>query len=158
MELFWTQGWSLFTGIAIGVGIAGLVWAAVGWKRRAEEVLEAPVPDGVDTALEVIGATGVVVDADNRVLRASKSAVALGLVDDRDIVYQPIVDLVKESRELGEPLAEEFELPGATKSAPPIHLLVRVAPLGLRFMLVVADDWLMAISKYLDNNSGQLIG
>jgi len=140
MELFWTQGWSLFTGIAIGVGIAGLVWAAVGWKRRAEEVLEAPVPDGVDTALEVIGATGVVVDADNRVLRASKSAVALGLVDDRDIVYQPIVDLVKESRELGEPLAEEFELPGATKSAPPIHLLVRVAPLGLRFMLVVADD------------------
>jgi hypothetical protein len=40
----------------------------------------------VDTALEVIGATGVVLDADNRVLRASKSAVALGIVDNRDIV------------------------------------------------------------------------
>jgi two-component system sensor histidine kinase SenX3 len=140
MEIFWTQGWSLVTGIAIGVGMAGLMWAAVGWKRRAEDVLDAPVPDGVDTALEVIGATGVVLDADNRVLRASKSAVALGLVDERDIVYQPIADLVKESRDLGEPLAEEFELPGATKFAPPIHLLVRVAPLGLRFMLVVADD------------------
>lgn len=140
MDLFWSQGWSLALGIGIGGAISALLWVALGWKRRAEEVLEAPVPDGVDTALEVIGATGVVLDADNKVLRASKSAFALGLVDDRDIVYQPIVDLVKEAREHGEPLAEEFELPGATKSAPSIHLLVRVAPLGLRFMLVVADD------------------
>lgn len=140
MDLFWSQGWSLALGIAIGVVITGMVWAALGWKRRAEVVLEAPVPDGVDTALEVIGATGVVLNADNKVLRASKSAFALGLVDDRDIVYQPILDLVREARERGEPLAEEFELPAATKSAAPIHLLVRVAPLGLRFMLVVADD------------------
>lgn len=140
MELVWSAGWSLVVGVAAGLAIAGLVWAAVGYKRRAEDVFEAPVPDGVDTALEVIGATGVVLDADARVLRASKSAVSLGLVDDRDIVHQPILDLVRRSRELGEPLAEEFELPGATASAPPIHLLVRVAPLGLRFMLVVADD------------------
>jgi len=140
MELFGSQAWSLVLGIALGLTLAGLVWAAIGWKRRAEEVLEIPVPDGVDTALQVIGATGVVLDADSRVLRASKSAVALGLVDDRDIVYQPILDLVRRSREQGEPMAEEFVLPGPTKSAPPIHLLVRVAPLGLRLMLVVADD------------------
>jgi two-component system, OmpR family, sensor histidine kinase SenX3 len=140
MELFGSQAWSLVFGIALGLTIAGLVWAAIGWKRRAEEVLEIPVPDGVDTALQVIGATGVVLDADSRVLRASKSAVALGLVDDRDIVYQPILDLVRRSREQGEPMAEEFVLPGPTKSAPPIHLLFRVAPLGLRLMLVVADD------------------
>jgi len=140
MELVTSSGWSLLLGVALGLGFGGLVVAAISWKRRAEEVLEMPVPDGVDTALEVIGSTGVVLDADSRVLRASKSAVALGLVDDRDIVYQPILDLVRESREQGEPLAEEFVLPGATKSAPPIHLLVRVAPLGLRLMLVVADD------------------
>jgi len=140
MELFGSAGWSLVIGISIGLGLAGLLWAALGWKRRAEQVFEAPVPDGVDTALEVIGATGVVLDADSRVLRASKSAVALGLVDDRDLVYQPILDLVALSRERGEPLFEEFELPGPTRSSPPLHLLVRVAPLGLRFMLVVADD------------------
>jgi hypothetical protein len=37
MELFWSSGWSLATGIAIGLAIAGLVWAAVGWQRRAED-------------------------------------------------------------------------------------------------------------------------
>jgi two-component system sensor histidine kinase SenX3 len=140
MEFVWSAGWSLATGIAIGLAIAGLAWAAIGWQRRAETVFEPPVPDGVDTALEVIGSTGVVLDADNRVLRASKSAVALGIVDDRDIVYKPIVDLVREAREEGVPLSREFELPGANSTQPSTHLLVRVAPLGLRLMLVVADD------------------
>lgn len=140
MEFLLSPGWVFLVGTAAGLGVAALVWAGAGWHRRAEEVLEVPVPDGVDTALEVIGSTGVVLDADNRVLRASISAVALGIVDDRDIVYKPIVDLVRESRTEGLPMAREFELPGQTKSAPPIHLLVRVAPLGLRLMLVVADD------------------
>jgi two-component system, OmpR family, sensor histidine kinase SenX3 len=140
MEFLLTPGWMFLVGVAAGLGIAALVWAGAGWHRRAEEVLEVPVPDGVDTALEVIGSTGVVLDADSRVLRASISAVALGIVDDRDIVYQPILDLVRESRTEGVPMAREFELPGQAKSAPPIHLLVRVAPLGLRLMLVVADD------------------
>jgi two-component system sensor histidine kinase SenX3 len=140
MEPFWSPAWMLLLGIGLGLGVAALIWAGAGWHRRAEQVLDLPVPDGVDTALEVIGATGVVLDADNRVLRASKSAVALGIVDNRDIVYQPILDLVKESRVDGVPAAREFELAGTGRDAPPIHLLVRVAPLGLRLMLVVADD------------------
>lgn len=140
MELLWSPGWVFLVGTLAGLGIAALVWAGAGWHRRAGEVLEVPVPDGVDTALEVIGSTGVVLDADNRVLRASISAVALGIVDERDIVYQPIIDLVRESRSEGVPMAREFELPGSSSLAPAIHLLVRVAPLGLRLMLVVADD------------------
>lgn len=140
MEFLLLPGWVFLVGVVAGLGVAALVWAGAGWHRRAEEVLEVPVPDGVDTALEVIGSTGVVLDANNRVLRASISAVALGIVDDRDIVYQPIIDLVRESRTEGLPMSREFELPGGSKSAPPIHLLVRVAPLGLRLMLVVADD------------------
>jgi hypothetical protein len=62
MEPFWSPAWMLLLGMALGVGIAALVWAGAGWHRRAEQVLEPPVPDGVDTALEVIGATGVVLD------------------------------------------------------------------------------------------------
>jgi two-component system, OmpR family, sensor histidine kinase SenX3 len=140
MEFALAPGWLFLVGLIAGLGVAALVWAGAGWHRRAEEVLEAPVPDGVDTALEVIGSTGVVLDADNKVLRASISAVALGIVDERDIVYQPIIDLVRESRSEGVPLSAEFELPGPTASSAPLHLLVRVAPLGLRLMLVVADD------------------
>ncbi|MGA1453362.1 MAG: sensor histidine kinase [Pontimonas sp.] len=140
MELFWSTGWSLGIGIALGVALATLVILAVRWQRRAETVLEQPVPDGVDTALEVIGATGIVLDADNRVLRAAKSALELGLVKDRDLTYGPILDLVRESRAEGVPLSREFELKGDSPAALSTHLLVRVAPLGLRLMLLVADD------------------
>lgn len=140
MELFWSPGWSLAIGIALGMSIVGMVLLALRWQRRAETVLEQPVPDGVDTALEVIGATGVVLDADNRVLRAATSAIELGLVKDRDLTFAPLLDLVQESRSEGIPMTREFELAPESKSAPPIHLLVRVAPLGLRLMLLVADD------------------
>lgn len=140
MELFWSSGWSLGIGIALGIALAGMVVLALRWQQRAETVLEQPVPDGVDTALEVIGATGIVLDADNRVLRAAKSAIELGLVKDRDLTYGPILDLVKESRLEGVPLSREFELKGDSPSALTTHLLVRVAPLGLRLMLLVADD------------------
>ena len=140
MELFWSSGWSLGIGIALGIALAGMVVLALRWQQRAETVLEQPVPDGVDTALEVIGATGIVLDADNRVLRAAKSAIELGLVKDRDLTYGPILDLVKESRLEGVPLSREFELKGDSPAALTTHLLVRVAPLGLRLMLLVADD------------------
>jgi two-component system, OmpR family, sensor histidine kinase SenX3 len=140
MELFGSSGWSLGIGIALGIALASMVILALRWQRRAETVLEQPVPDGVDTALEVIGATGIVLDADNKVLRAATSAVELGLVKDRDLTYQPILDLVKESRLEGVPMSREFELKGDTRTSVPIHLLVRVAPLGLRLMLLVADD------------------
>ena len=140
MELFWSSGWSLGIGIALGIALAGMVVLALRWQQRAETVLEQPVPDGVDTALEVIGATGIVLDADNRVLRAAKSAIELGLVKDRDLTYGPILDLVKQSRLEGVPLSREFELKGDSPAALTTHLLVRVAPLGLRLMLLVADD------------------
>ena len=140
MELFWSSGWSLGIGIVLGIALATMVVLALRWQRRAETVLEQPVPDGVDTALEVIGATGIVLDADNRVLRAAKSALELGLVKDRDLTYGPILDLVKESRSEGIPLSREFELKADSPSGLPTHLLVRVAPLGLRLMLLVADD------------------
>ena len=140
MELFWSSGWSLGIGIALGIALASMVVLALRWQRRAETVLEQPVPDGVDTALEVIGATGIVLDADNKVLRAAMSAMELGLVKDRDLTYGPILELVKESREEGFPLSREFELKGDSRQAPSTHLLVRVAPLGLRLMLLVAYD------------------
>ncbi len=140
MELFWSSGWSLGIGIVLGIALATMVVLALRWQRRAETVLEQPVPDGVDTALEVIGATGIVLDADNRVLRAAKSALELGLVKDRDLTYGPILDLAKESRSEGIPLSREFELKADSPSGLPTHLLVRVAPLGLRLMLLVADD------------------
>ena len=66
--------WALVIGIVAGGLVVGAMWF-VSSRSGPKEVGLEPVPDGLDTALEVIGAIGVVFDAKNRVIRASRSAI-----------------------------------------------------------------------------------
>jgi len=129
--------WALVIGIVAGGLVIGAMWF-VSSRSGPKEVGVEPVPDGLDTALEVIGAIGVVLDAKNRVIRASRSAIDLGIVDGREVVLPPVARLVERARVANRQLFEEFEIPRT--NAQPQHLLVRVAPLGSQFLLMVADD------------------
>jgi len=124
-----------FVGGALIVGVVWMIrhpWSSPGGIDK--EV----VPDGLDTALEVIGATGLVLDENNRVIRASRAALDLGFVEDRRLAIDPVTKLVKRSRKTGTSLQEEFELNNSDGT--PLKVLVRVAPLGSRFVLLVAED------------------
>ena len=128
--------WALIVGLIVGGGLVGALWLVRG--RSAPLEVPEPVPDGLDTALEVIGAIGVVLDGKNRVIRASRSAIDLGIVDGREVSIPPIARLVERARVANRQLTEEFEIPRPTLT--PQHLLVRVVPLGSKFLLLVADD------------------
>jgi two-component system, OmpR family, sensor histidine kinase SenX3 len=134
----WLEGpWALMIGVVVGGLIVGVLWFVA--RRSAPlEVGSEPVPDGLDTALEVIGAIGVVLDGRNRVIRASRSAIDQGIVDGREVSIPPIARLVERARAAGRTLVEEFEIPRSQQS--PQYLIVRVAPLGSQFLLLVADD------------------
>ena len=129
--------WALVAGSLFGALVIGALWF-VSSRSGPKEVGAEPVPDGLDTALEVIGAIGVVFDAKNRVIRASRSAIELGIVDGREVILPPIARLVERARVANRQLFEEFEIPRTNQS--PQHLLVRVVPLGSQFLLMVADD------------------
>lgn len=125
-------------GFGAGALIVGIVWIIRHpWSGRSR-IDQEVVPDGLDTALEVIGATGLVLDENNRVIRASRAALDLGFVEDRRLAIEPVTKLVKRSRKTGTSLQEEFEL--STPDGSPLKVLVRVAPLGSRFVLLVAED------------------
>jgi two-component system sensor histidine kinase SenX3 len=129
--------WALVIGTIAGGVVIGAMWF-VSSRSGPKEVGAEPVPDGLDTALEVIGAIGVVLDAKNRVIRASRSAIDMGIVDGREVVLPPVARLVERARVANRQLFEEFEIPRT--NAQPQHLLIRVAPLGSQFLLMVADD------------------
>lgn len=129
--------WSLVIGGLFGALVIGALWF-VSSRSAPKEVGVEPVPDGLDTALEVIGAIGVVFDAKNRVIRASRSAIELGIVDGREVILPAIARLVERARVANRQLFEEFEIPRSNQA--PQHLLVRVVPLGSQFLLMVADD------------------
>jgi two-component system, OmpR family, sensor histidine kinase SenX3 len=137
VNIWFEWPWALVIGIVAGGLVIGAMWF-VSSRSGPKEVGVEPVPDGLDTALEVIGAIGVVLDAKNRVIRASRSAIDLGIVDGREVVIPPVARLVERARVANRQLFEEFEIPRT--NAQPQHLLVRVAPLGSQFLLMVADD------------------
>ena len=138
MDVWMSWPWSAVIGFAAGALAVGLVWALRHPWTSTPRIEREIVPDGLDTALAVIGATGLVLDRENRVIRASRTALDLGIVQDREIGIDEVRDLVDRARENGQPAQEEFELAGQDGEI--VHVLVRVAPLGSRFVLLVAED------------------
>ena len=129
--------WSLVVGALLGGLIASGLWTVMGHRRPLPTDLQSQ-PDGVDTALDVIGAVGMVVDRNDQVIRASRSAVTLGLVDGRDITLEAVATLVRRARREGKRVQEGYELPRPNQQVQ--HVIVRAVPLGSDFVLVVADD------------------
>ena len=131
---------ALVLGALIGGGAVVTVVAAARRGRMAAEVASTTVPDGVDQVVEALESAGVVLDPSNNVVKASPGAIALGLVWHRTLVHPKLVDLVDRVRRSGDALTEEVELSRGPLGDAALHLSVRVARLGSRFILLLAED------------------
>jgi two-component system sensor histidine kinase SenX3 len=129
------------------VGAAGIVLGALityDW-RFSERSLEshapppAPaVPPDIDTVLSVLRSSAVVMDRDERVLRASAAAVAMGLVADEGLRSDHLLELVRQVRRDGAVREDEFEI--HIRRRPPIFVRARVAPLSHGLILALLED------------------
>lgn len=140
MDLAWLVPVAIAVGVAIGVGATVAVVAAHRRGQRAVDVISPVVPDGADEVIESLASAGVVLDASNNVLTASDAAVAFGLVAHRTLVHPELVAIVDEVRNTGEPVERELALARGSFGEASLRLAVRVARLGTRFVLVLADD------------------
>ena len=131
---------ALALGALIGAGAVAAIVAAARRGRMAAEVVATTVPDGVDQVVEALESAGVVLDPSNSVVKASPGAIALGLVWHRTLVHARLVDLVERVRRSGEPLTEDVELSRGPLGDASLFLSVRVARLGSRFVLLLAED------------------
>lgn len=131
---------ALFLGAIIGGGAVATVVAAARRGRVAAEVVSTAVPDGVAHVLEVLESAGVVLDPSNNVVKASPGAYTLGLVWQRTLIHSPLVELVDRVRRSGEPVTEDVDIARGPLGDASIHLTVRVARLGARFVLLLAED------------------
>jgi two-component system sensor histidine kinase SenX3 len=131
---------ALALGAAIGGGVVASVVAAARRGRMAAEVASTTVPDGIDQIIEALESAGVVLDPSNNVIKASPRANTLGLVWHRTLVHPRLVELVDRVRRSGDAVTEEVELSRGPLGDAALHLSVRVARLGSRFMLLLAED------------------
>ncbi len=132
----------VFLAAAIGAVVAGggvLAWAVSDrLQHRVEPVEEPAVPPAVAAVLSVLRSSAVVVDDSDVVRKASAPAYAMGLVRGTTLVSPDLATMVSEVRRDGQIRETELVLPRS--DAPARHVTVRVAPLGSRMVLVLAED------------------
>ncbi|MHA7985694.1 sensor histidine kinase [Rathayibacter sp. CAU 1779] len=140
MDSTWLVLLSLALGLVVGAGFVWLLYSAASRSHRATEIVSPTVPDGVDQVLEALPTAGIVVDPSNNVVRASAGAYGLGLVWNAALSQPRLVEMVDAVRRTGDPVEEDLELARSALGDATVQLTVRVARLGSRYILVLADD------------------
>jgi two-component system sensor histidine kinase SenX3 len=131
---------SLAFGVLVGAGVVVVIMMAARRGQDAAEVVNTAVPDGVDQVLDALDSAGVVIDPSNTVVKASPGALAFGLVWNRALVHPELSELVDQVRRTGEPVAQELHLSRGPIGDANIYLWVRIARLGARYILLIAED------------------
>ena len=117
---------------------------ARGSRLRAAQQ-PARLPPGIASVLSVLSSSAVVVDSNDRVLRASAAARAFGLVKGDRLMVSELAALARQVRRDGEIREGEFEVPVPRFGGRTTSFAVRVAPLGGAvggggLVLVLAED------------------
>ncbi|GGF19032.1 sensor histidine kinase [Subtercola lobariae] len=131
---------SVALGLAVGSVFVFILFASARRSERAAIIVDPSVPDGVDQVIDAIDSAGVVLDASNNVVKVSPAALAFGLVWNQGLVHPELVDMVDSVRRTGEPVSRDVSLARGPFGDATIHLQVRVARLGSRYLLLLADD------------------
>ncbi len=114
-------------------------------ELREGTLQPARLPPGVASVLSVLPSSAVVIDHEDRVLRASSAARAFGLVKGDQLVVGELIALARQVRRDGEIRETEIDVPNRKFGGRTTSFAVRVAPLGAQFaggglVLVLADD------------------
>ncbi|MCY7412622.1 MAG: two-component sensor histidine kinase [Salinibacterium sp.] len=140
MDSAWLVPAALMFGVVAGAGVSAALVYAARRGRRAAAVINATVPDGVDQVIEALESAGVVLDPSNNVVKASPGARSFGLVWNQALVHPELVRLVDRVRRNGEPVTEELNVSRGPFGDATLYLFVRVARLGARYILLIAED------------------
>jgi two-component system, OmpR family, sensor histidine kinase SenX3 len=124
-------------GVLLGAGAVLAFRFSERAQRQLPEQPEPVVSSDVSTVLSVLRSSGVVVDAEDHVLKASAPAHALGLVRGDRLAVDQLLELVHHVRRDGEIRERDLVLGHGVRAA---HVAARVAPLGSRLVLVLVED------------------
>ncbi len=132
----------LVGGLGLLVGV--FATAAFRFSEKAQHTVpereEPELEEGLVRTLAVLRSAAVVLDAEDRIVRASPPAYALGVVREGRLDHAAIRDLVAQVRRDGVIQDAELELPRGPFGSREVLLQVRVAQVTPRHLVVLAED------------------
>jgi len=101
---------------------------------------EPELPPGAATVLSALSSMAVVLDESDRVVKATPTAHAAGLVRGQRLVPDQLVALARSTRRDGGVREAELEIPRGPLGSETLAVSARVAALGARLVLVLVED------------------
>lgn len=135
---FWASVFLAFVTGSVATGL--IVWSSL-TARDAQKKAQV-IPDGITGALHALATAGLVLDVDNKIVRATRSAFALGLVRDQALVHPKLVALVDKARKAkksSKARAKDFALASELGDTT-IWVNSRAVHLGDGFVLLLVED------------------
>ena len=129
-------------GVLVGA-VAVLVVRGSGGDQARVDAPDPPssaLPPGASDVLALLRSSTVVVDREDRVVRASPAAYSFGLVREQRLMSDQLLGLVRSSRQDGEIRERELDLRRGPFGSATVAVLARVAPLGENLVLVMVED------------------
>lgn len=140
MESTWLVLVPLALGLGVGAGFVFLLHIAARHGEHARDVVNPAVPDGIDQVLDALESAGIVIDPSNNVIKASPGALSMGLVWNQQIVHEELLELAGNVRRSGDTVTKELVLARGPFGDAALHLSLRLARLGTRYVLLLAED------------------
>jgi len=140
MDSLWLVLLPLALGLFVGAIVVVLVQVAADRGAEAARIAGRSLPDGLEEVLDALDSATVVIDPSNTVRKSTSAALSMGLVRQDRLVHPELQDLVDAVRRTGEPVSTELDLARGPFGESQAHLQVRVARVGARDVLIVADD------------------
>ena len=138
-----TDGLQSFLLVLLGVvlgGAAVLAWRISEIQQARSHAPEEPsLPDGVAGVLAVLRSSALVVDSDDTVRKATAPAYAMGVLDGDQVADERLREEIRAVRRDGQIRELELRHPRPGEGAART-LAVRIAPLGVRLVLVLLED------------------
>lgn len=139
---------ALLAGLAgvVGVLIGAVAVLAFRVSEREQNTPDpapprpASLPAGVADVLAVLRSSAVVLDGEDRVVRASPAAYSFGIVRADQLVSDDLLDMTRRVRRDGEIREAQLELPRGPIGTRTQSVMARVAPLGSSLVLLLVDD------------------
>ena len=132
--------WLMFAvGLALGFGVALLVYFSRRKTAKAPPQPRNQLSNSISEVLDVLGPSALILNGTNYVAQATTTALALGLVNGRNLSHKKLLSLVAKARESQEALQIDASLPTGRKDVK-LFITARAKSIGDGNVLLIVED------------------
>jgi two-component system sensor histidine kinase SenX3 len=126
-------------GLALGFGAALLVYLSRRKTAKAPPQPRNQLSNSISEVLDVLGPSALILNGTNYVAQATTTALALGLVNGRNLSHKKLLSLVAKARESQEALQIDASLPTGRKDVK-LFITARAKSIGDGNVLLIVED------------------